>query len=511
MSELVEQKKQVSADRKAFLQKAVKIFLMVMLAGLPLVVTDGFSNITETKSVFFFASSLTFLGVALYHIVKNNKEREKSGLAKEKIRLMPLDIALLCFGGCVLLSALFSSYQADVWLGIYSRYQGVLTLAVYILLYFVISRYYKYNDSVLIVAVIAFSVVSLLGVLNCFDIDFIGFYARLAQKYKTSFVSTIGNINFYSSYMCLLMPLVISGFCQSTGKTIRIVYTAGLVMGSFGMMVTSSESYALGLGASLVVMPLFFIADLPKLKKFLLSVVIIVASTQLYCVFYRMADKINVPLSKTLTVFTNPVVALGITVLCALSYLLVTKFPGELRFIRKIYTAGVILIVVYIAVCFVISNTIGFGKLDNYFRITSEWGTYRGKIWGYCIDAFKDFSLKEKLFGVGPEALHRITASGNLFEGQSVDQAHNEYLHYLMTSGIFGLVSYLGVIAAVCGAVVRTLKGSTLAVGIFSALVSYWIQAGVNLAQPFTTPLMYIYIAIIGGKVVAEMRKKQQE
>ena len=141
MSELVEQKKQVSTDRKAFLQKAVKIFLMVMLAGLPLVVTDGFSNITETKSVFFFASSLTFLGVALYHIVKNNKEREKAGLAKEKIRLMPLDIALLCFGGCVLLSGLFSPYQADVWLGIYSRYQGILTLAVYILLYFVISRH----------------------------------------------------------------------------------------------------------------------------------------------------------------------------------------------------------------------------------------------------------------------------------------------------------------------------------------------------------------------------------
>ena len=224
-----------------------------------------------------------------------------------------------------------------------------------------------------------------------------------------------------------------------------------------------------------------------------------------------MADKTNVPLSKTLSVFTEPTVALGITLLCALSYLLVTKFPGELRFLRKVYTAGVALIVVYIVVCFVISNTIGFGKLDDYFKITSEWGTYRGRIWRFCLDAFKDFSLKEKLFGVGPEALHRITASANLFDGKSVDQAHNEYLQYLMTSGVFGLMSYLAVIVAVSVSVVRTLKGSTLAVGIFSALVSYWIQAGVNIAQPFTTPIMYIYIAIIGGKVVNEMRKKQPD
>ena len=166
---------------------------------------------------------------------------------------------------------------------------------------------------------------------------------------------------------------------------------------------------------------------------------------------------------------------------------------------RKGYITLLIVALISVGIAFALSNTVGLGGLDSYFRITDGWGTNRGLIWKQCLEAYSDFSFSEKLFGIGPESLYHIVEMVDIFEGRSIDQAHNEYLQYLITTGAFGLLSYLSVIASVIFVVIKNLRTNTLAVGVFAALVSYWMQASVNIAQPFTTPIMYLYIAIIGG------------
>jgi len=88
-----------------------------------------------------------------------------------------------------------------------------------------------------------------------------------------------------------------------------------------------------------------------------------------------------------------------------------------------------------------------------------------------------------------------------------MDKTHNEYLQYLLTTGIFGILSYISVIVTVLISVIKKLKSNALAVGLLSGLIAYWIQAAVNIAQPFTTPIMYIYIACIGGLLYNERSK----
>ena len=68
-----------------------------------------------------------------------------------------------------------------------------------------------------------------------------------------------------------------------------------------------------------------------------------------------------------------------------------------------------------------------------------------------------------------------------------------------MTTGLAGLTAYLSVIASTIYMVVKKLKDSTLAVALLTGLIAYWMQATVNIAQPFTTPIVYIYIACIAG------------
>ncbi len=487
---------------KTSVQSAVIIYLVLIMFGLPLIVTDGYFNITETKSVYFYIVSTALIVASAFFSSKKAESQKVKNQPEapllDRMELSLTDKAMIVFCAFVFLAALFSK-NPDVWLGVASRYQGFLTILVYVTVYFIVSRNFTAAQSFLLFSVFAFSLVSIIGVLNCFDLDILGIYDGINKNYKTAFLSTIGNINFYSSYMCLLMPLVVSGFCLSEGKISRTVYTVSLVIGSLGMMVTSSESFVVGFASSMAIMPLFFYSRLHRFKRYLISIVIIVLSSQAYMLVYRLHGEGNIAVSKLLSVFVNPYVAAVAIALCVGFYFLADKAPGKIVIVKKVYPVLLVAFVLAIVICFILANTVGLGRFNELFRITSEWGTYRGKIWRYCVKSFLGFNLKDMLFGVGPESLSSVTASAKLFEGKNLDQAHNEYLQYLMTTGIFGLSAYLGVIGTTVYTVIKKLRESTLAVALLAGLVSYWMQATVNIAQPFTTPIVYIYIACIAG------------
>ncbi len=507
-------KTRVRRPVKTPLQSSVILYLVGVMFGLPLVFTDGYFNITETKSIYFHIISIALIAYTISGTSSKQKKHTEvspSGTLSKNSQLSASDKAMAAFCGVMLVSCIFSKYS-DCWIGLSSRYQGFYTILIYTVIYFIVSRNFTSAQGFLFFAVFAFSIVSVLGVLHCYGIDILGLYDGIGENYKTSFLSTIGNINFYSSYMCLLMPLVVCGFCLSEGKISRTVYTVALILGSFGMMVTSSESFVVGFGSSLLIMPIFFYSRLHRLKRFLISIIIIALSSQAYMLIYNLSGKGNIAVSRLLKILVNPYVSSAIILCCIIAYVIVNKFPDKIKLLKVIYPACLIVFVLTIVICFILANTVGLPRFNGAFKITSEWGTYRGKIWRFCAKTYLfDYSLKEKLLGTGLETLSKVTASAKLFDRKSLDQAHNEYLQYLMTTGIAGLSAYLGVIASVIYTVVKKLKSSTLAVALLSGLIAYWMQATVNIAQPFTTPIVYIYIACIAGMANNADKAKQNK
>lgn len=493
---------------KKFNTYITTMYICVVMLGLPLIVTDGYYNITQTKINCFYLLSISF--ICIYLIQKFFILLKRKTLLRISFRtVLFTDIAFLIFVGFTVLSAIISVYQEDVWYGEKSRYQGAVTVILYALVYFVISRNFRKTQSVLFSGILAFSVVAVLGVLNCFEVDVLGFYDSLADKYKGAYISTIGNVNFYSSYICLLFPLVICGFCQTRKKISNLIYTFVLITGSFGMMVTSSESFVLGFAASLMIIPLLIFDDSRKLKKYLLSLVVIVLSSQIFLIIYNGTDRKNIELSELMKVFTTPLFSVILVILCIVSYLGISRNSEKLLFYRKIYSIILIVTISTAVIALILSNTVGLGTLDKLFKITDSWGNYRGGIWKQCIGIYEDFSLKDKLFGIGPESLYRVAHALDVHGKRNLDQAHNEYLQYLLTVGIFGLVSYLLLIGSVTYAVIKKLRDNTLAIGLLSGLVAYWVQAAVNIAQPFTTPIMYIYISLIVAMLYNESKKTE--
>ena len=89
-----------------------------------------------------------------------------------------------------------------------------------------------------------------------------------------------------------------------------------------------------------------------------------------------------------------------------------------------------------------------YQAIAKYIVFNDNWGTNRGFAWRISWENFKNFPLIHKIFGFGPDTFGIITTFNNYKEMSEIyhvtfDNAHNEYLHFLLTIGAAGLTAYL--------------------------------------------------------------------
>ena len=120
-------------------------------------------------------------------------------------------------------------------------------------------------------------------------------------------------------------------------------------------------------------------------------------------------------------------------------------------------------------------NTERYGALGGYLLFNDDWGTHRGYIWRNAMECFEQFPIMKKVFGFGPDTFGIVLldkTQGNIY-GQIFDNAHNEYLHYLITVGITGLIAYLVFIISFIVRVIRKAGKNQYIVAAFFAVICY--------------------------------------
>ena len=92
------------------------------------------------------------------------------------------------------------------------------------------------------------------------------------------------------------------------------------------------------------------------------------------------------------------------------------------------------------------------------FDFNDKWGSYRGYIWRRVTGLYGELPFVQKIFGHGNESIRSLMDDRFYDEmlqvtGTVYDNAHNEYLQYLVTQGLLGMLSYVGVVvtAAIAG------------------------------------------------------------
>ena len=387
----------------------------------------------------------------------------------------PFDIPIVLFVLSQLTSTLFSIDPHVSWLGYYSRFNGgMLSVLCYTLLFYTfVSNIHKEFLPKLARFLLGTAViVSLYGVLEHFGID----KHLWVQDVQARVFSTLGQPNWLAAYVVALIPITLSiAYARKSHWPSAILPTAVTFLYFVTLLYTRSRS---GLVAFITIDILFW------------GVIFILSK--------RSKENKNVALKQQIA----PAFVFHL-LLFIFFFFTGTNNPNLDRYttfqgLRGQLTAATSPSVTQTTETQPTGPVLETGGTES--------GVIRKYVWQGAIQAWKS-SPKTILIGTGTETFafafyqhkplgHNLTTEWDFL----YNKAHNEYLNYLATTGIFGLGAYLAFLLSVLIWSIRHMqkqKDQILSFGIFLGWLSLLITNFFGFSVVVTQLLLFLLPATL--------------
>lgn len=402
----------------------------------------------------------------------------------------------------VVSTALSLSPQASFW-GLGGYYGGCMMVLFTAAVYLAARAFapQKILNGLAFCLGITTALVTVLYVLNIFNIDLIGTYADTAVVERAQFFSTLGQKNFCSGFMAFALPLVFYAFLAARGVRHTVLYGIPAFFGGLALAVVDAEGLALGIGAAVLVL----LCQKDFTTRTLRRVAVIGAF------FFFNAGWMQYMRTHVYTQGGKPMLAAlghvgrtGFFVCLAVWAVLYFGLRGREIPLYKAgrAVAGVMLLgaVVLALLANFWSGFPSLGRLDDVLIFNDDWGTYRGTAWRITAETWLAQPLWRKLFGVGPGMMHTAVAA---WAGADITArmktfyaAHNEYLELLLTTGVAGLAAWLWFVAVhLRKAAKNWLRPGVAPVTL--ALVSYLAHAAISIRVSMIFPEIMLLFALL--------------
>lgn len=519
------------------------IYVFVMLVIYPLYYHNKYYDMGDSKYQFFITVSLIFLGLLsvswIVWMVAYRKEKNYSALFKTWSKTDYLAVAFLLI---TFLSFLLSRYKDTALWGYSGWYMGLMSQLVFVLTYLYISRYWSYSPFTMFSIVAAAALVYGIGVLQRFSIDPLNMYEDLGPEYIEKFISTLGQTTWYTSYAVLILPFGMFFYCY--GKKLWVKIASGLftALGFAMICTTNSDSAYIAIVLILMVFFWFSLENNEQFLKFWQVLLIGLATFRLIGLLQNWFPESKIEhvweteaLTEIVVHSRFMLVLLGIVlILNVVFYLLYAPIKDSknpkaeakakydvskirfLRYVMLIAAAAAVLIVILLMVL------VTKGKLPaslsalaeiDYLYFVDAWGNHRGFNWRMALTAFSHASVKDILFGVGPDcfadAMDTYCAQevAVYWQGLQLACAHNEYLNMLVTEGLLGVLSYLGIFLFSFLRMNKYASKDKMVIPVMAAIVAYIGHNFFCYQQCITTATIFVILGI--GEYLARQAAKE--
>lgn len=500
----------------------IYVYLILIFGIYPIILDDAYFNITITKYRFFMYSSAFFLfGIVVAYLVqwsinkKNNFKEHYVTDLDSKLTARP-DFWIQAF----FIANVFAFFQADVkrdaFTGEQGRYLGLLTIGVFCLVFIAIGvRVRMFMIFYVLLALVSIWS-NIIAICQHMGNDFLKLRENVNPKKVNIFMSTFGNINIYASFMAITIPIFICIFIFSKKLIYRFIAVVALFTGGMGMMIGNSDSVYLAVAFATVLIWIFAFREI-KIDRFVLAMTVIVAGFFVNVLLNKYVikdyDKRG-GITRTIDNI-NVVTALMVVMilLCVLSLTFKNKYTKLLNNINISRAAGYMAIVLFGGIVLVV--VLGFALKLPGFVMNDKWGNYRGFIWRLSKQIFEDAPMVNKLFGYGNETVRALTTASYYDEMLATtktiyDNCHNELLQYLLTTGLVGAITYVGVFVSSFLYILKRANRKPIAYLTLASMLGYIAQAMINVNQPITTPYFYV-ITAIGIGYVRDISNTEEE
>ena len=345
----------------------------------------------------------------------------------------------------------------------------------------------------------------------------------MVPEQREIYTSTLGNINTYTIYVGAVLTVSALLFMLETNWKRMLWYCGNMVLASFALIMGTSDNAYLSLAALFGLSPLYVFRTKTGVRRYLISVATFF--TVIQCIDWingAFADTVigidsAFNLIANLSFFAGD--CFGVVASCRSGFGMdfekkaVSVSGGSAgtaqavsddcmgKWLVYIWIGVIALVIGAVAFVFYDANIAGhadrYDMIRSYVVFNDAWGTSRGYVWRRSIDLFmNNLTPLQQLFGYGPDTFRLLRSArydGKRMEGRRViyDSAHNEYLHYLVTIGIVGLLAYVTYLGSAIVRLCRGMKDRPEVVAVTFAVIAYSVQAVVNINIPIATPIIY--------------------
>ena len=502
------------------------VFTVAVLCLLPIVITNFYFNILETKYQFYCGCAIIMILVmGGYGLCSGRMEMYfKKIHFKELMKgLGVTDWAMLAFWFCnvvSMLSCMDRQWLPEAFWGTSGRYNGVFLMTIYMIVYFLTTRFFRfrrwYLDAFLAVSLF----ICLFGITDYFQMDLLHFKVRMYEEQKGIYTSTLGNINTYTAYVGMVLAISVILFALEKNRKKMLWYYINIVVSSFALIMGTSDNAYLSLAVLFGLSPLYLFRTGSGLRRYMISLASFF--TVIQCIAWLNAANservqgIEGAFNLIANLGALPLLIIGLWLAAGAAAVVTMKREKSAKSDdlghRLVYPWLALVIIVSAAVAFVIFDANIAGNAGRYDAIRSyvvfddNWGTERGYVWRRCIELYRSkFDTFQKLFGCGADTFRLLIQryyETRIQNGQYTvyDSAHNEYLHFLVTIGLCGMLSYLAFMGSAVAGMCRKIKQRPEVAAVMFAVAAYMFQALVNINLPITMPIVLHFVAMGLGK-----------
>ena len=415
---------------------------------------------------------------------------------KYNVKFNKVDLFILLFliivyiSGVVANRTYFITDTSQIVLGYPGWYMGQAAQFGFVLIYFFTKQYWKNSKIFFNLVLIVTSVIFFLAILNRFGIDIFGFWNTLLDEAKLRNVSTLGNINWYTCYLVLHMPISACLFLNANNKKESVLYGLAFLIAVATLVSNGSDSGFLVL--------ICFMYLLIKNEENRVSLVLFIGSFSccLLGVFQRFfSDVAYIPstISRISTLSIVPWILLMLSIALIIKGNLYTNFR---KIVTIVFPICVLIIMIYVVLNSLNLLPISMSTNNGYLYFNDNWGNNRGVIWRMGLGAFVNF-VKDHLYvlfiGCGPDQYYNMVYKYQFYElvqlrqGLFASCAHNEFINTLCNYGLFGFVSYYGFWIML----LKRKPSSEFEKMLRLMIIAYLINSVVSIQQIEAAPLLF--------------------
>lgn len=517
----------------------LELYILSLSLIFPFYATDKCFAVLKDRAEYYIFT--TFILAALFlagnaaellHDVIKLKKGDTDSLSESfkmtcSRKSIPAEVLFLSFFLVICaISTWFSEWRLDAFTGEDGRYHGLLIWIFYVISFLLIKKHYKPRKRDYLLFLLGGAMVSLWGLLNYMGYDPFGWMREIKKDQRSTFTSSIGNINTYTAMMGLYFGA--SGMSLLNDKDhylTKVFYTIVFFMTGVSMITGTSDNSALGMLAFYGLLPFYVWKNKKTVRNFIW---IIITGISAFPASYMMVEKTSNPY-----VVKNGSILLKLCrtelmpyyiglILILLLFMAVLSWPKKREEIKipekKMITMWMVILAAAVAGVLMILYDANFGNNPERYKAYSRflvfndsWGTSRGFCWRIGYETFKDMPVIKKLVGSGPDTFGLAMKKEHYDEmvkvaKQFFDSPHNEVFQHVFCTGILGALSYYLFLAT---SYFKGMKENGFARASAMGVAVYTAISVVNISVPITQPVLMLLASwcVLDKKY----REKEQE